>query len=98
MKFKKTSFFIQMNDYKFEKREGYIDDSGQYTFHKSANGWIGSDNDSGASICWRKTRKACAEFIEEFKEKIELERGKEYVIQAKKRKEEFINSRRDSNE
>ena len=90
MKFKKAEFFIQKKDFSFEKRQGYFDTSLEFSFHKSANGWMVSDVATGAGIVWRKTRKACAEFVENNYSDIVKARENENNIEARQRKEAFI--------
>jgi hypothetical protein len=68
MRFIKASFKIQMNEkhgFAIEDRDGWIDESKTFGFYKSQGGWIATDLKSGSSIVWRKTRKACAQWIEE---------------------------------
>lgn len=97
MKFKKSDFFIQMQDKSFQIRSGYTDSDNEYTFHKSANGWIGSDKESGSFIVWRETRKACAQFIEENLEKINKAREGEYYAASVDRMRKFLNDSAKSN-
>ena len=75
MKFKRGKFYIAIKEKESKQatfiiKEGWIDTSEKFGFHKKANGWCGIDLESGTAICWRKTRKACVEFIEENAERI----------------------------
>lgn len=90
MKFKKATFFIQKKDHSFESREGYFDEHSEFSFHKLANGWMASDVATGAGIVWRKTRKACAEFIENNYTDIVNARESKSNVEARQRKEAFI--------
>lgn len=73
MNFIKESFYIltlpQYGD-KPEKREGYVDETRTFGFHKFDGGWSATDLASGRQITWQPTRKACVEYIESNMEKI----------------------------
>ena len=85
MRFHKGKFFIQNVkeirygrpfDFDFEEKEGWIDESNTYGFHKvKYNVWICTDITSGARVAKAPTRKACVEFVEINKELIEEIRG-----------------------
>lgn len=75
MRFHKGSFYItivprddkgyySLDDIRFEKREGWIDETNSYGFHKTSDYWTATDIASGIRIIVDKTRKNCAEWIE----------------------------------
>ena len=73
MKFHKGAFKIQMNErlnYEIKDVSGWIDETGDYGFHKKGNHWVATDIASGLLIVSAPTRKACAEWIDENQEKI----------------------------
>lgn len=79
MKFIKTTFPISVKDDErpdkgvfLRKKEGYTDESGLYGFHKlNATLWVLTDLTTGCSIYCGKTRKSCAEIIEQCAEAID---------------------------
>lgn len=94
MKFIKSSFKIQMDEkheFIIESRDGWIDESRTFGFYKFQGGWIATDLKSGSSIIWKKTRKACAQWIEEnnflFNKIFSSDGYKKSVLNFERRKE-----------
>lgn len=101
MKFHKGSFFIQKNHnrkddyifegYAFEKVTGWIDETGEYGFHKfSPTIWTATDLKTGAAIVSYPTRKECAVFIEEKQEEIKFARTLASNVAARQRMNAFL--------
>lgn len=86
MKFHKGKFLKRMIDtYKtpVEEEVSWIDESNEYGFHKNEkNIWTATDIASGMVVCSGGTRKACVEWIENHKEKIDNRRLKEDYIKV----------------
>lgn len=73
MKFHKGVFKIQMNErlnYEIRDVSGWIDETGDYGFHKNGKHWVATDIASGVLIVSAPTRKACVEWIDENQERI----------------------------
>jgi len=95
MKFSKGSFLIsygKLEEPSFKEEQGWISkEDSQYGFYKKLGGWQATDIPSGTSICWRKTRKECATFIEQrdIQEKLARIREKEDYKKLVKKLEKY---------
>ena len=100
MRFHKGNFYIQVIkeikngrpfDFGLEEKEGWIDESNTYGFHKvKYNVWIATDIASGARVAKATTRKACAEFIDANKAIIQRAKETDNYIAVCKRLNRII--------
>lgn len=104
MRFHKGSFYIQKYDnytdskniykfegYVFEKVTGWIDETGEYGFHKSSpTVWKATDLKTGTAIVSYPTRKECAAFIEGKQEEIKFARTLASNVTARQRMNSFL--------
>lgn len=79
MGFRKATIALQMIDAAenaIEYVSGWLSEDGAIGFHRTSNGkrWVATDIASGARICVGDTRKECAAWCEDNKEKIEDKR------------------------
>jgi len=76
MGFRKATIALQMIDVAentIEYVSGWLSEDGAIGFHRTSDGkrWVATDIASGARICVGDTRKECAAWCEDNKEKIE---------------------------
>ena len=102
MRFHKGSFYIQkirsrkesdytFEGYAFEKVTGWINETGEYGFHKfSPTAWKATDLKTGAAIVSCPTRKECAAFVEGKQEEIEFARTLASNAAARQRMNTFL--------
>lgn len=72
VKTKKDKFYITVSDkendstYSYEQKEGYTFILNQYKFGIDKRGdfsWVGTETSTGASVCWKSTKKEVIDYI-----------------------------------